>query len=65
MANIEEKVTDLVREKIEKLGYNLYDVEYTKELLRKEKHLEGAIGEEIEIKLFKTIEKQKTLSRYT
>ena len=118
MANIEEIVTDLVREKIEKLGYNLYDVEYTKEgkdyflriyidsqkgisledcekvtgevndlldtadyikegyflevsstgierLLRKEKHLEGAIGEEIEIKLFKTIEKQKTLSRYT
>lgn len=31
MANIEEKVEDLLQETIEKLGYNLYDVEYAKE----------------------------------
>jgi len=116
MANIEEKVEALIKTKIEKLGYNLYDVEYAKEgkdyflriyidgkngisltdcekvtgeindildkadyikegyflevsstgierVLRKDKHLEGAIGEEVEIKLFKPIDKQKALSR--
>ena len=31
MANIEEKVENLVKDKIEKLGYDLYDVEYAKE----------------------------------
>ncbi len=31
MANIEEKVEDLVKNKIEDLGYELYDVEYAKE----------------------------------
>lgn len=31
MANIEEKVESLLKEKIEKLGYELYDVEYAKE----------------------------------
>lgn len=31
MANIEEKVEKLLKEKIEELGYNLYDVEYAKE----------------------------------
>lgn len=31
MANIEEKVENLLKEKIEKIGYELYDVEYTKE----------------------------------
>lgn len=31
MANIEEKVEALVKPKIEKLGYSLYDVEYSKE----------------------------------
>ena len=31
MANIEEKVEELVRSKIEKIGYDLYDVEYAKE----------------------------------
>ena len=31
MANIEEKVEKLVREPIEKIGYKLYDVEYSKE----------------------------------
>ena len=31
MANIEEKVENLVKGKIENLGYSLYDVEYVKE----------------------------------
>ena len=31
LANIEEKVEDLVKDKINELGYDLYDVEYTKE----------------------------------
>ena len=31
MANIEEKVQNLIRPKIEALGYELYDVEYVKE----------------------------------
>ena len=31
MASIEEKVENLVKEKIENLGYDLYDVEYAKE----------------------------------
>ena len=31
MANIEEKVEELVKPKIEELGYKLYDVEYVKE----------------------------------
>ena len=31
MAKIEEKVENLLKEKIEKLGYDLYDVEYAKE----------------------------------
>lgn len=31
MANIEEKVENLVKTKIEELGYSLYDVEYSKE----------------------------------
>lgn len=31
MAKIEEKVESLVKEKIEKIGYELYDVLYTKE----------------------------------
>ena len=106
MANIEEKVTKLLEPIIEKIGYELYDVEYAKEaknyflrifidnekgidlndcekvndaitdildeenyikeqyflevsspgierILRKEKHLEKNIGEEINIKLFK------------
>ncbi len=30
MANIEQKVTDLLTSKINSLGYNLYDVEYVK-----------------------------------
>ena len=110
MANIENKVESLIKEKIEKLGYELYDVEYTKEaknfflriyiesekrisledcekvsneinepldksniiseqyflevsstgvekVLRKDKHLQKSIGEEVEIKLFKKDEK--------
>lgn len=31
MASIENKVEDLIKKKIEKLGYELYDVEYAKE----------------------------------
>ena len=31
MANIEEKVEELIKEKIENIGYILYDVEYAKE----------------------------------
>jgi len=110
LANIEEKVESLLKDKIESIGYELYDVEYAKEgknyflrifidklegidledcekvnneivdildeadyikeqyflevsspgverVLRKDKHLENNIGEEIEIKLFKKDEK--------
>lgn len=106
MASIEERVENLLKEKIESIGYDLYDVEYSKEgknyflrifidkedgidlkdcekvndeindildqadyikdqyflevsspgierVLRKDKHLEQNIGEEINIKLFK------------
>lgn len=112
MASIEEKVESLISKKIEELGYELYDVQYSKEgkdyflrifinkeggidlndcekvnneinpildekdpikemyflevsstgverILRKDKHLQGAIGKQIEVKLFKPIEKQK------
>lgn len=31
MANIEEKVEELIKDKIENMGYSLYDVEYAKE----------------------------------
>ena len=31
MANIEEKVENLLKDKIENIGYDLYDVEYAKE----------------------------------
>ena len=31
MANIEEKVENLIKNKIEEIGYNLYDVQYVKE----------------------------------
>ena len=110
MANIEQKVENLLKEKIESLGYELYDVEYSKEgknyflrifidkkdgidlndcekvnneindlldgadyikeqyflevsspgierILRKDKHLEENIGEEINIRLFKKDER--------
>lgn len=106
MASIENRVEALIKEKIENLGYELYDVEYTKEaknfflriyidsksgislddcekvsneinepldkaniiteqyflevsspgvekVLRKDKHLESNIGENVEVKLFK------------
>lgn len=112
MASIEEKVESLIKEKIQGLGYELYDVQYAKEgkdyflrvfidkedgidlndcekvsneinplldekdiikemyflevsspgierVLRKDEHLKDSIGKEIEVKLFKTIEKQK------
>ena len=110
MAKIEEKVEELLKETIEKLGYNLYDVEYVKEgpnyylrvyidnekgidlndcekvsnaidemldeaniikdqyylevsspgierVLRKDRHLQENIGNQIEIKLFKKDQK--------
>jgi ribosome maturation factor RimP len=106
MASIENKVETLIKERVENLGYDLYDVEYAKEaknfflriyidskkgisledcekvsneinepldksniiteqyflevsspgiekVLRKDKHLENNIGEEVEVKLFK------------
>lgn len=110
MANIEEKVENLVKEKIEGLGYSIYDVQYVKEgqeyylrifiekengpidlndcekvndaindlldsadyikdqyflevsstglekILRKDKHLQNNIGNQIQVKLFKPIE---------
>lgn len=112
MASIEEKVESLIKEKVQELGYELYDVQFAKEgkdyflrvfidkedgidlndcekvsneinplldekdfikemyflevsspgierVLRKDEHLKDAIGKEIEVKLFKTIEKQK------
>ena len=112
MANIEEKVNSLLKEKINSLGYDLYDVEYVKEgkdyflriyidketgidlndcekvsneinemldesnivkeqyflevsspgierVLRKDEHLKANIGNQVEVKLFKPIEKQK------
>ena len=112
MASIEEKVEKLIKEKVETLGYELYDVQYVKEgkdyflrifidkpegidlidcekvndaitdmldeadyikeayflevsspgierVLRKEKHFQDHIGEEIEVKLFKPIEGKK------
>ena len=31
MANIEEKIENLLKQKIENIGYELYDVEYVKE----------------------------------
>lgn len=115
MANIEERVENLVRSTIEKLGYTLYDVEYAKEgknyflriyidreegiglddcekttnaindildkadyikneyfleisspgiekILRKDSHLEANIGKQVEIKLFKPIDKEKIIS---
>ena len=112
MAKIEEKVEQLVKDPIEKLGYSLYDVEYVKEgpeyylriyidkesgidlndcekvsneineildkadyikeqyylevsspgierVLRKDKHLEKNIGEDVNVKLFKKDENGK------
>ena len=106
MAKIEERVEELIKDKIENIGYSLYDVEYAKEgpnyylrifidnekgidlndcekvsneineildqadyikeqyflevsspgierILRKDKHLEQNIGEQVDVKLFK------------
>ena len=114
LASIEERVESLLKEKIEAIGYELYDVEYSKEgknyflrifidnsngisledcekvnnaitdllddanyikqqyflevsspgverILRKDKHLKDNIGEKIEIKLFKPINKKKEI----
>lgn len=113
MANIEEKIESVIQNKIKKLGYNLYDVQYVKEgqnyflrifiekengtidlndcekvndgindildtadyikeqyflevsstgiekILRKNKHLQNNLGTQVEVKLFKPIEKKK------
>lgn len=110
MANIEERVENLIKEKIEDLGYQLYDVQYVKEgqsyflrvfiekengsidlndcekvndgindlldeasyikeqyflevsstgiekVLRKDKHLEDNIGNNVQVNLFKPVE---------
>lgn len=121
MSSIEEKVESLISKKVQELGYELYDVQYTKEgkdyflrifidkkegidlsdcekvsneinplldekdyikemyflevsspgverVLRRDEHLKNAIGKEIEVKLFKPIDKQKefigTLEEY-
>lgn len=114
MASIEERVENLLQDKIAELGYELYDVEYAKEgknyflrifidnekgidlndcekvndgimdlldeadyikeqyflevsspgierVLRKDKHLDSALGEAVEVKLFKPINKEKQL----
>ena len=114
MASIEEKVETLLQDRIKRLGYELYDVEYTKEgknyflrifidnekgidlndcekvndgimdlldeadyikeqyflevsspgierILKKDKHFDMSMGEEIEVNLFKPIDKKKTL----
>lgn len=115
MANIEEKVENLVLKPINDLGYDLYDIEYAKEgkdyflrifidkpegidlndcekvndaindlldeanyiqeqyflevsspgierILRKDKHFNDNIGNEVHIKLFKAIDKKKELN---
>ncbi len=114
MANIEEKVENLVNVTIQNMGYELYDVQYVKEgkdyylrifidkpngidlndcekvsdkinnlldeadyikeqyflevsspgierILRKDKHLQANLGALVELKLFKQIEKKKTM----
>lgn len=114
MASIEERVENLLQDKIAELGYELYDVEYAKEgknyflrifidnekgidlndcekvndgimnlldeadyikeqyflevsspgierVLRKDKHFDSAMGESVEVKLFKPINKEKQL----
>ena len=118
MSKVEEKVENLIKKKIEDLGYRLYDVEYSKEgkdyylniyidkengidlndcekvnneinpildkedivkekyflvvsspgierILRKDRHLEENIGEEVNIKLFKKDEQGKKEYRGT
>ena len=114
MASIEDRVEALITEKINDLGYELYDVEFAKEgkdyylrvfidkadgidlndcekvsdginelldeadyikeqyflevsspgierILRKDKHLDANIGNKIELKLFKPINKEKSI----
>lgn len=114
MANIEERVEELLQSKIEELGYELYDVEYAKEgknyflrifidkedgidlndcekvndeisdlldeadyikeqyflevsspgverILRKDRHFDKAMGEEIEVSLFRPMDKRKVI----
>ena len=114
MANIEEKVEKLLIDKVNVLGYELYDVQYAKEgkdyflkvfidrpngidlndcekvsneinplldevdyikeqyflevsspgierILRKDKHLKDNIGKLVELRLFKPIDKQKSI----
>ena len=48
MANIEEKVEKLVESTIEEMGYDLYDVEYAKEIV--ENILEVVSKPELDVK---------------
>ena len=114
MSNIEEKTENLVKSKIEQLGYELYDIQFVKEgkdyflrifidnengisledcekvnneitdildkadyikqqyfleisspgierILRKDKHLEDNLNEEVSISLFKPIDKKREI----
>ncbi len=64
-----EKVTGEINDILDKADYvkNEYFLEVSskgiEKILRKDKHLESAIGEEIEVRLFKPIDKEKILSR--
>lgn len=118
MAKIEERVEKIVTEPINKLGYEIYDIEYVKEgkdyflriyidspngidlndcekvsncitdildeddfiqeqyflevsspgverILKKDKHLKVNIGCEVQIKLFKALERKERIKRYS
>ena len=64
-----EKVTGEINDILDKADYvkNEYFLEvsstWIEKILRKDKNLESAIGEEIEVRLFKPIDKEKILSR--
>ena len=64
-----EKVTEEINDLLDKADYikegYFLEVSSTgiERILRKDRHLEGAIGEIVEIKLFKPIDKEKILSR--
>ncbi len=66
-----EKVSNEINEILDKADY--IDKQYFLEvsspgierILRKDKHLKQNIGKEVEVKLFRPIEKQKVISRIT
>ena len=63
-----EKVSNLINPILDEADYikDMYFLEVSspgiERVLRKEKHLESSVGKEIEIKLFKAIDKQKEIS---